>query len=130
MEARKRRFDLGVVGVLAALIALAIALVPGAQAQKASYVNCGNKKITIQIEDGEGGTRPYKVDTKMIQVKNLTCADATKFIREVMEGSNPGKYGYPQNFKCKAGNFDVPEGFYPQICTRGNKGVKWGQQGG
>lgn len=103
---------------------------PGARAQKASYVKCGNKKVTIQIEDGEGGTRPYKVDTKAIQVKNLSCADGVQLIREVMTGSNPGKSGFPQNHKCKAGGFDVPEGFYPQVCTRGNKGVKWGQQGG
>jgi hypothetical protein len=129
MQAGRRWYKLGVVGGLAALIVLAVALVPGAQA-RASYVNCGNKKITIQVEDGEGGTRPYKVDTKVIQVKNLTCADGVNFIREVMEGSNPGKYGYPQNFKCKAGSFTVPTGFYPQICTRGSKGIKWGQQGG
>lgn len=109
---------------------LAVALVPGASAQKGSYANCGNKRITIQIEDGEGGTRPYPVNAKVVQVKDVSCADGVKFIREVMEGSNPGKYGYPQNYKCKAGSFDVPTGYYPQICTRGSKGIKWGQQGG
>jgi hypothetical protein len=129
MEAGKRWYRLGVIAALVALVVLAMALVPGAQA-RAGYTNCGNKKITIQIEDGEGGTRPYMVGAKAVQVKNLSCADGVDFIREVMEGSNPGKYGYPQNYKCKAGNFDVPTGYYPQICTRGNKGIKWGQQGG
>ncbi|HET7445616.1 MAG TPA: hypothetical protein VFJ57_13265 [Solirubrobacterales bacterium] len=130
MEASKRWFDLGIAGALVALIALAIVLVPGAQAQKASYVNCGNKKITIQIEDGEGGTRPYKVNAKAVQVKSVTCADAVKFIGHFYSGDAPGKYGYPENYKCKEVDFAVPEGYMPQLCTRGSKGIKFGAQGG
>lgn len=130
MQAGRRWYKLGVVGGLAALIVLAVALVPGAQAQKGGYVNCGNKRITIQIEDGEGGTRPYKVSAKALQVKNLTCADGVKFIQDSYDSENAGKYGYPDNYKCKAGNFTVPDGYLPQICTRGNKAIKWGAQGG
>lgn len=130
MEAEGRRYKLGALGTLVALVALAIALVPGAQAQKASYVNCGNKKITIQIEDGEGGTRPYKVNAKVVQVKNATCADAVKFIGHFYTGDAPGKYGYPENYKCKDVDFAVPEGYAPQLCTRGSKGIKFGAQEG
>lgn len=130
MEAVRQKYRFGALGALAALVVTAFALAPGAQAQKASYVNCGNKRFNIQIEDGQGGTRPYPVNAKAVQVKNLSCGDGVKFIRDSYDAENAGKYGYPDNFKCKAGNFTVPDGYLPQICTRGNKGIKWGAQGG
>ena len=48
MEAARRWYKIGVLGGAAALLVLAFALVSGAQAS-GSYVECGSKKITIQI---------------------------------------------------------------------------------
>lgn len=129
MRPARRWYGIGALASTAALIALVVALVPGAQAS-AAYKSCGNKKITIQIENGEGGKTPFKVTAKAVEAKNLTCADAFTFIREAYSGENTGKSGYPQNYKCKNGEFKVPVGYIPTICTKGSKAIKYGGQGG
>ncbi|MGV1049328.1 MAG: hypothetical protein ACOYD4_12500 [Solirubrobacterales bacterium] len=122
MKAARQWYKLGLLGGAVALLVLAFAVVSGAQAS-GTYKECGSKKITIQIEDGEGGTRPYKVWAKAVSAKGLSCQAAFEFIRQAYVGE-PGK------FKCKAGSFDAPTGYYPQICTKGTQGVKYAQQGG
>jgi hypothetical protein len=122
MEAARRSYKFGLLGGAIALLVLAFAVVSGAQAS-GSYKECGNKKITIQIEDGEGGTRPYKVWVKSVSAKGVSCQAAFEFIR----GAYVGDVG---TFKCKAANFPVPTGYYSQICTKGTLGIKFGQQGG
>jgi hypothetical protein len=122
MEAARRWYKLGLLGGAVALLVLTFAVVSGAQAS-GTYKSCGNKKITIQIEDGEGGTRPYKVWVKSVSAKGLSCQAAFEFIRGAYVGDT-GK------FTCKAGDFTVPTGYYPQICSKGTQGVKYGQQGG
>jgi hypothetical protein len=121
MEAR-RWYRIGVLGGVAALLVLAFTVASGAQAS-GTYKNCGDKKITIQIEDGEGGTRPYKVWVKSVSAKGLSCSAAFDVVRGAYVG-DPGK------FNCKGASFPVPTGYYPQICTKGTQGVKFGQQGG
>jgi hypothetical protein len=122
MEAARQWYKLGVLGSVIALVVLAFAVVSGAQAS-GSYKECGSKKITIQIEDGEGGTRPYKVWAKSVSAKGLSCQAAFELIRGAYVGDT-GK------FNCKGGSFTVPTGYYPQICTKGTQAVKYGQQGG
>jgi hypothetical protein len=122
MEAARRWYKIGVLGGAMALLVLAFAVVSGAQAS-GSYRSCGDKKITIQIEDGEGGTRPYKVWAKSVSAKGLSCQAAFEVIRKAY-GGDSGK------FNCKGASFDVPTGYYAQICTKGTQGVKYGQQGG
>lgn len=129
MEAARRWYKFGVLGGAVALLALAFALVPGAQA-RGDFKSCGNKKITIMIEDGEGGKTPYKVNVKSVSTKNVTCADAFEFVRFSYNGEKIGKSGYPLNYNCKSAEFKVPLGYVPTICSKGGKTIKYGAQGG
>lgn len=130
MEAGRRWYRLGVVGSLAALVVLAVALVPGASAQKGGFKSCGNKKLTIQIDDGEGHKTPYKIEVKTVSAKGVSCAKAFEFIRLQYNGEKVGKHGYPLDYNCKGGEFTVPTGWYPEICSKPGKTIKYGAQGG
>jgi hypothetical protein len=128
MESRKR-YGIGILASAVALIALVAALTPGAQAS-GSFTTCANKPIKFQIEDGSGGTRPYTTVVKAISVKGTTCASAYEFLRDSYNQENIGPSGYPQNYKCKSGDFETPLGYIPTICSKGGKTIKYGAQGG
>jgi len=112
-----------------ALVALVVALAPGAQAA-GTFSSCANKKVNFQIEVEEGKKMPYSVVIKTISVKNTTCAAAYEFLRESYKNYGSGTGGYPQGYKCKGGQFEVPTGYVPEICTKGSKTIKYATQGG
>jgi hypothetical protein len=112
-----------------ALVALAVALAPGAQAS-GTFSSCANKKVNFQIEVEEGKKSPYSVVIKTISVKGTTCAAAYEFLRESYANYGSGDGGYPQGYKCKGGQFDVPLGYIPEICSKGSKTIKYSTQGG
>lgn len=127
MNSRKLAAVIGA-GLLAMLV---VAMVPGAQAAGGYSTCAATKKIVLKLDNGDGTTRPYPIQVKSVAAKALPCADAYKLIGEVMSGVPGSKEGsYAQDYKCKAGSFPLPSGFYAQVCTKGSKGVKWGQPGG
>ena len=128
MESRKR-YGIGILASAVALIALVAALTPGAQAAS-SFTTCANKPVKFQIEDGSGGTRPYTTVVKAISVKGTTCASAYEFLHQSYNQEKIGASGYPQNYKCKSGDFKTPLGYIPTICSKGGKTIKYGAQGG
>ena len=129
MEASRKRYVIGVLGSLVALIALVVALTPGAQASS-GFSTCPNKSLKIQIEGTEGEKTPYTVTVNAISVKGTSCAKAYEFFRLSYSGEKPGKYGYPQNYKCENAEFKVPAGYIPTICSKPGKTIKYGAQGG
>ena len=129
MEAVRKRYKIGVLGSAIALLALAAALVPGAQAA-GSFKTCANKQVKFFIEAEEGKKSPYTVTVKTISVKNVSCAEAYEFFPRPHNNEKAGPSGYPLNYKCKGGEFDTPLGYYPTICTKGSKTIKYAQQGG
>ncbi len=129
MEAPGKRYGIGVLASAVALIALVVALAPGAQAS-GGFKTCPNKSLKIQIEGSEGETTPYTVTVKAISIKGTTCAKAYEFFRLSYNGEKTGKYGYPQNYKCESAEFKVPPGYIPTICTKPGKTIKYGAQGG
>jgi hypothetical protein len=129
MESRKRYGIGGMLASAVALIALVAALTPGAQAA-GTFTACANKPIKFQIEDGTGGTQPYTTVVKAISVKGTTCANAYEFLRQSYNQEKISSTGYPQNFKCKNGEFTTPLGYLPTICSKGGKTIKYGAQGG
>ena len=129
MEAAKKRYGIGVLGGAVALIALVVALTPGAQASS-GFSTCPNKSLKIQIEGSEGEKIPYTVTVKAISVKGTPCAKAYEFFRLSYNGEKISKTGYPQNYKCENGEFTVPAGYIPTICSKPGKTIKYGAQGG
>lgn len=129
MEASSKRYGIGVLGCAVALIALVVALTPGAQASS-GFSTCPNKSLKIQIEGAEGEKTPYTVTVKAISVKGVPCAKAYEFFRLSYSGEKTGKYGYPQNYKCENAEFKVPAGYIPTICSKPGKTIKYGAQGG
>lgn len=129
MEASRRRYGIGVLGGVVALIALVAALTPAAGASS-GFTTCPNKSLKIQIEGSEGEKIPYTVTVKAISVKGTPCAKAYEFFRLSYSGEQTGKYGYPQNYKCENAEFKVPAGYIPTICSKPGKTIKYGAQGG
>jgi hypothetical protein len=129
MEAVGKRKTVGALASAVALIALVVALVPGAQAS-GSFISCPNKQVKFFIETEPGQKSPYTVTVKTISVKGLTCAAAYEFFRFSYNSEKTGKYGYPLGYKCKGGEFDTPLGYLPTVCTKGSKTIKYAQQGG
>jgi hypothetical protein len=128
MESRKR-YGIGILVSAVALIALVAALTPGAQAA-GSFTTCANKPVKFPIEDGSGGTRTYTTVVKSISVKGTTCASAYEFLHDSFNQEKIGASGYPQNYKCKTGEFKTPLGYLPMTCSKGNKTIKYAAQGG
>lgn len=112
-----------------ALIALVVALTPGAQASS-GFTTCPNKALKIMIEGSEGEKTPYTVTVKAISVKGTPCAKAYEFFRLSYNGEKISKTGYPQNYKCENAEFKVPAGYIPTICSKPGKTIKYGAQGG
>jgi hypothetical protein len=129
MEASRKRYGIGVLGCAVALIALVVALTPGAQASGA-FSSCPNKSLKIMIEGAEGEKTPYTVTVKAISVKGTSCAKAYEFFRLSYNGEKISKTGYPQNYKCENAEFKVPAGYIPTICSKPGKTIKYGAQGG
>jgi hypothetical protein len=129
MEASDRRYKIGVIGGALALIALVVALTPGAQASS-GFTSCPNKAVKFQIEGSDGSTSPYTVTVKAISVKGTSCAKANEFFRLSYNGEKISKTGYPQNYKCENGEFKVPLGYIATICSKPGKTIKYGAQGG
>ncbi|HEV7483690.1 MAG TPA: hypothetical protein VGO13_11400 [Solirubrobacterales bacterium] len=128
MESRKR-YGIGILASAVALIALVAALTPGAQAS-GNFTTCANKPVKFQIEDGSGGTRPYTTVVKAISVKGTSCASAYEFLHDSYNQEKISSTGYPQKYKCKNGEFKVPLGYIPTICSKPGKTIKYGAQGG
>jgi hypothetical protein len=129
MKASVRSYKAGFAVAMVALLALVVMAAPGAQAS-GTYSGCPNKKVSFQIEDGEGGKIPYSTVVKSISVKNVSCAGAYEFLRQSYNGENIGKSGFPQNYKCTTGKFDTALGYLPETCSKGGKGIKYAVQGG
>jgi hypothetical protein len=129
MEAPRKRYGIGALASAVALIALVVALTPGAQASS-GFSSCPNKSLKIQIEGAEGEKTPYTVTVKAISIKGTSCAKAYEFFRLSYSGEKTGKYGYPQNYKCENAEFKVPVGYIPTICNKPGKTIKYGAQGG
>ncbi len=126
MEAPRKRYGIGVLISTVALIALVAALTPGAQASS-GLTSCPNKPIKLHVE---GSTKPFTVVVKTISVKGTSCAKADEFFRLVYNGEKISKTGYPQNYKCETGEFKVPAGYFPQVCTKPGKTIQYAAQGG
>lgn len=126
MEAARKRYGIGALVSAVALIALVAALTPGAQAAS-GLTSCPNKAIKVQVE---GSTKPFTVVVKTISVKGTSCAKANEFFRLTYNGEKISKTGYPQNYKCEAGEFKVPVGYFPQVCTKPGKTIQYAAQGG
>jgi hypothetical protein len=107
-----------------ALIALAMALTPGAQASS-GFTSCANKTVKIDIEGNK-----FSVHAKAISVSGVTCAAAYEFIAYSYRGEKISKTGFPLNYTCKPAEFKTPVGYLPTICTKPGKKIKYGQQGG
>jgi hypothetical protein len=113
----------------ALVIALGAALAPGAQASDA-FKSCANKQITFQVgEEGEKKTT-VSVPVKQVEVKGTSCAAAYEFFHLAFSGENGGSTGYPQGYRCKPATFKAPLGYFPQICTKPGKTIKYAQPGG
>ncbi len=128
MESSKR-YGIGILASAVALIALVAALTPGAQAA-GSFASCANKPVKFQVEDGSGGTNTYTAVVKAISVKGTSCASAYEFLRDSYNQEKIGSTGYPQNYKCKSAEFEVPVGYIPTICSKPGKTIKYAAQGG
>ncbi len=128
MKASLNSQRLAVCFVAAATIALGIALVPGAQA-KGGFKSCGNKQFKI-VNEYEGQKSTVVVPVKEIGAKGISCAAAYEFIRLTFEPGQVSGGSYPQHYHCKAGNFDTPTGYFPQVCTKPGKTIKYAQPGG
>ena len=126
MEAPRKRYGIGVLVSAVALIALVAALAPGAQASS-GLTSCPNKPIKFQVE---GSAKPYTIVVKTISVKGTSCAKADEFFRLTYNGEKISKTGYPQNYKCETGEFKVPVGYFPQVCTKPGKTIQYAAQGG
>jgi hypothetical protein len=109
-----------------ALIALVVALTPGAQASS-GLTSCPNKPIKFQVK---GSTKPFTIVVKTISVKGTSCAKADEFFRLTYNGEKISKTGYPQNYKCETGEFKVPVGYFPQVCTKPGKTIQYAAEGG
>jgi hypothetical protein len=129
MQASGRRYRIGVLGSAVALLGLVVALTPGAQASS-GFTSCANKAVKFQIEGSEGSTNPYTAVVKAISVKGTSCAKAYEFLRLSYNGEKISKTGYPQSYKCTNGEFHVPLGYIPTICSKPGKTIKYGAQGG
>jgi hypothetical protein len=130
MQASGRRYRIiGFLGSAVALLVLVMALTPGAQASS-GFTSCPNKAVKFQIEGSDGTKSPYTVTVKAISVKGTSCTKAYEFFRLSYNGEKISKTGYPQNYKCANGEFHVPLGYIPTICTKPGKTIKYGAQGG
>ena len=126
MESPSKRYGIGVLINTMALIALVAALTPDAQASS-GLTTCPNKPIQVQVE---GSTKPFAIVVKTISVKGTSCAKANEFFRLAYNGEKISKTGFPQNYKCEAGEFKVPVGYFPQVCTKPGKTIQYAAQGG
>ena len=125
----KKRYGIGILASAIALIALVAALTPGAQAS-GSFTSCANKQIKFPIEDGSGGTRTYTTVVKAISVKGTSCTAAYEFLRASYNQEKISPTGYPQNYKCKTGDFKTPLGYLPMTCSKPGKTIEYAAQGG
>jgi hypothetical protein len=113
----------------ALVIVLGAALTPGAQAG-GSFKSCANKQIKYQVgSEGEKKTT-VSVTVKQVEVKGTSCASAYEFFRLTFSGEKISSTGYPQGYTCKSGNFTAPSGYFPQICSKPGKTIKYAQPGG
>jgi hypothetical protein len=126
MQAARKWQGFATLGSAAAVLAATAALTPGASAAQAVHT-CANKAETIQIEDGMGGTKPYKLTVKAISTKGVSCASAYKFIGLVLNNKSSTT---PEKYKCASGHFKVPLGYIPQVCTKSGNKIQFAQQGG
>lgn len=117
---------LATLGSAVAVIAAMAALTPGASATPTVHT-CANKAETIQIEDGMGGTKPYKLTVKAISTKGVSCAAAYKFIGLALNSKSPTT---PEKYKCTSGHFKVPPGYIARVCTKSSAKIQYAQQGG
>lgn len=126
MEAARKRQGLATLASTAALVAVTAALSTGASAAPAAH-SCANKAETIQIEDGMGGTKPFKMTIKAISTKGVSCTGAYKFIGLLLTNKSPT---LPEKYKCTIGHFKVPVGYVAEACTKPGKRIQYAQQGG
>jgi hypothetical protein len=126
MEAARKWQGLATLGSAVALFAATAALSPGASAAPVSHT-CANKVETIQIEDGMGGTKPFKLTIKAISTKGVSCTAAYKFIGLLLTNKSPTT---PEKYKCTIAHFKVPAGYFAQACTKTGKRIQYAQQGG
>lgn len=124
MKISSRWKGLGALASVAALVAVTMALTPGAQASS-GFTSCANKTVKVTTE---GNTFPVKA--KAISVSGTTCAGAYEFIALYYRGEKASATGYPQNYKCKGAEFKAPLGYLPTLCTKPGKKIKFAQQGG
>jgi hypothetical protein len=113
--------------VLAALLVLAVAAIPGAQA-KGSFKSCADKSIKVKVDDGEeGGVTTVPIPVKKVSIKGGNCAKAYKFFGDYFSGQNPDAI---KGYNCKPVDLPVPTGFYGQSCTKGGTTIKYATRGG
>ncbi len=126
MQAARRWQGLATLGSAVALVAATAAITPGASAAPTVHT-CANKTETVQIEDGMGGTRSFKITVKAISTKGVSCAAAYKFI-SLMVNNKSTKV--PEKYKCASGHFKVPIGYVPEVCTKSGARIQFARQGG
>jgi hypothetical protein len=124
MKISSRWKGLGALASVGAIVAVAVALTPGAQAAN-SYKSCANKSVKINVEGNK-----FTVHAKAISVSGVTCAAAYEFIAYNYRGEKVSKTGFPLNYTCKSAEFTTPPGYLPTLCTKPGKKIKYGQQGG
>jgi hypothetical protein len=126
MKAARKWRGLAALGSALAVAAAMAALTSGASAAGTSH-SCANKPETLQIEDGMGGTKPFKLIVKAISTSGVSCTAAYKFIGLVLNDKT-GKT--PEKYKCAAGHFKVPLGTFARVCTKSGARIQYAQQGG
>ena len=111
---------------LAALLILAFAAIPGAQAS-GSFKSCADKQIKIQVDDGEGGKTKFSIPAKKVSIKGGSCAKAYEFINAFYSGDKPE---LTKKYPCKSSNFAVPTGYFAEACGNGGTVIKFAARGG
>lgn len=112
----------------AVVIALGVALVPGAQA-KGGFKSCGDKQFQYQESfEGEPPTT-VTVTAKKVSVQGTSCDAADTFLNLALEPGRDSGANFPLHYECKTGTFHVPAGYRPQVCTKPGKTIRFGRSG-
>jgi hypothetical protein len=126
MQAARKWQGVATLGSACAVAAATAALASGASAAPTMH-SCANKAETIQIEDGMGGTKPFKLTVKAISTHGVSCAAAYKFIGLALNNKTRTT---PEKYKCTNGHFKAPLGYVAQVCTKAGARIQYAQQGG
>ncbi len=114
-----------VLASVAALVAAAVALMPGA-ASAGSLQSCPNKTVPVEVSNGLGGTTKYNEHIKSISSQGVSCAAADKFIEKLLNSTT----GKVEGYKCEVGKFKVPLGYFPDSCKRHGSKIQFARHGG